>query len=351
MADRAQPNSIVSDLTRLGLAYVASTEDYWNRQIEVNARYLDYAISDAGSYGSVTPSGAALRDSTSTIGNYFMEMAMAPWLAAERFGAVLSESESPEPVKTMYFINEEDGWFDLNESRGAPVLLPTRVQDACQAQAIYAVSKTRSQAALDDRGLPFTVLDLGQDETAFVIFIVRYNEGDLGAYDEIGFGIYVTPRGQSNAVPGMYIMELPVNTGFAQAAGAIWGLPKTREDLTFETRANQVNFTFARQGSAHPLLEMTAPRGGSGASASIPHHVYTMKDGKPHRMTLIKSGRGEGSQTDGTGVRLSLGDEQRHVNDPLWKLLNDLQLTDKTPIIYQWTEHMSLEFGAARPIT
>jgi hypothetical protein len=334
--------SPLSDFARLGLACIDSGMDCWSRSWEIVARYFKQASVNAlgAGVGSSNVSGDILQSFTREYRNYLMEMAMVPWLAAERFGTDLGEVDHAASRP------RESTWSIQNK----PVMLPVRIRDASQGVAIYAVSASLIQKTLDEKHEPFRALELGRGRTPLVIFIMHYQEGDLGTHDELGIAFFVTPKHDPTAMPGVYLRAAPVNETFTYHAGReIWGYRKSvMKGLTFAYEGKRA-CCILREGG-HELLTITLPRGGSSSSTAIPIHTYTLIDHIPHRTIFMRSGRGEYIQAGGRHVELTLGAEKDLGSDDdnlghTLRLLRTLGLPQKSPFLHAWTEQMSGEFG------
>jgi hypothetical protein len=336
----------VSIISQLGRASLASGEDFWSRYWEISSRYFERASVNAVSagVGSPSPSGDLWQTFTREYRHYFAEMAMVPWLAAERFGAELGRvgRAASEPRQRTWYIQSK------------PVMLPVRIQDASQGLAVYAVSTRLVQKILDDKREPFRASELGGDRTPLMIFIAHYREGDLGTHGELGIAFFVIPQGDPSAMPGLYIKALPVNDEFSRDAGRqIWGYPKTmmkglQIEYKDDYREKQACCTLWEGDRA--LLSITFLRGGTGSSTAIPIATYTLLHGRAHRTIFTRSGKGERIGAGGGQVKLMLGaekdlsDEQDDLGHTL-RLLRTLGLPEKSPILHAWTEHMSGAFG------
>jgi Acetoacetate decarboxylase (ADC) len=341
---RMQERSLLSDFAQLGLACIDSSMDYWSRSWEIVSRYFKQASVDAFGAGVGSPyvSGDIFQGFTREYRNYVMEMAVVPWLAAERFGAELGEVDHAESGP------RERTWSIQNK----PVMLPVRIRDASQGVAIYAVSASLVQKTLDAKHEPFRALELGRGRTPLVIFIMHYREGDLGTHDELGIAFLVTPKHDPSAMPGVYLRAAPVNEAFTYHAGReIWGYRKTvMKGLTFEYAGKRA-CCILREGG-HELLTISLPRSGSGSSTAIPIPTYTLIDHIPHRTIFLRSGRGEYIRAGGHHVELTLGADKDlglgRDDDDLGhtlRLLRTLGLPQRSPLLHAWTEHMSGEFG------
>lgn len=323
--------------TRLGMAMVDSTLDFWGRSLEIGGRYVAKTLEDASVAGRGTPAsadfvGAFLKEAR----HYATEMALVPWLALERFGDGLrSADQLGTPGKTVY--------PDIDGHR---VVLPVRVLDAAQGMALYAVSIDAVQAFLTETGAPFRPVTLGRGRTGLSIFGVHHREGDLGSYDEIGVALHVAPREDPLAV-GLYIVDFPVNARFPRLAGRdIWGYAKSEAIVELTLEATQATWRLGRPGAHQPLLIITFPRGGHGASTAVPLPTYTLSGaGDIIRTVITRTGRGERIRAHGRGVRLELSHPVAGADDAIWKLLHRLDVADSPPMIHAWTEHMSAEFG------
>jgi Acetoacetate decarboxylase (ADC) len=333
---------LLSEFAQLGLASIDSGMDCWSRAWEIVSRYFKQAGVNALGAGAGSPyvSGDILQSFIREYRNSVMEMAVVPWLVAERFGAELGEVDHAASRLC------ERTWSIQNK----PVMLPVRIRDASQGVAIYAVSASLVQKTLDEKHEPFRALELGRGRTPLVIFIMHYREGDLGTHNELGIAFLVTPKHDPSAMPGVYLRAAPVNEAFTYHAGReIWGYRKSvMKGLTLEHDGNRA-CCILREGG-HELLTITLPRGGSGSSTAIPIHTYTLIDHIPHRTIFMRSGRGEYIQAGGRHVELTLGAEKDLGSDDddlgqTIRLLRSLGLPQRSPILHAWTENMSGEFG------
>jgi hypothetical protein len=334
--------SLLSEFAQLGLASINAGMDCWSRAWEIVSSHLKQANVNTLGAGAGSPyvSSDIFQSFTRAYRNYVMEMAVVPWLAAERFGAELGEADYAASR------SREGAWFIQNK----PVMLPVRIRDASQGVVIYSVSASLIQKTLDEKYEPFRALELGRGQTPLVIFIMHYREGDLGTHDELGIAFLVTPKHDPSAMPGVYLRAAPVNEAFTYHAGReIWGYRKTvMKGLTFEY-AGKSACCILRAGG-HELLTITLPRSGSSSSTAIPIHTYTLIDHIPHRTIFMRSGRGEYIQAGGRQVELTLGAEKYLDSDDddlghTLGLLRTLGLPQRSPLLHAWTEHMSGEFG------
>jgi hypothetical protein len=319
--------SLVAAWARLGAAALAASGDFWARSFEISARHL-------GAPGTA-PGGwpAGLRRA---IG----ELATVPGLALERFSTGLIGSVV-DPVSTS------DSEPQLIEGR--PLLFPVRTMDAAQGMIIYPVAMERSQPLLDERfGGHFVAIDVGRGRAAVELYVMDYRVSDLGRYLEVGVGVFATPR-QDPLALGLCVLEEPVNDPFACRAGIeAWGFPKSECTLDVEWRQGDCAWRATDSATGAPLLTLTLPRGGNGGSTDIPLRLYTALGGVPRCTVARRTGRGERMRAGGAGIALALHGATDAA--PLLQTLRALDLDTAAPTLHGWTEHVSVEVGAPRPL-
>jgi hypothetical protein len=135
---------------------------------------------------------------------------------------------------------------------------------------------------------------------AFVtLTFVRYEDGDLGAYNEVGVLLFVRGPGGT----GVYVRHLPVDQEFTLAAGIqIWGYPKSLAEIRIEEGSREASCTVSYEGAE--VLELAVRQGGVPfPQPSLP--TYTLHDGSL-RLTRWTT-RGLARVRLG-GAKLTLGD-------------------------------------------
>jgi hypothetical protein len=336
MRSTAEPLAV--GLTRLSRALLASGTAFWTRSLEVGLRHAGLLPDPAARpLGHGPPQRGPGRNIVDAYRHYATEIALVPWLAVERFAEELAGDRRPRasPSTTV---------------AGKAVPIPTQVRAAMQGLAVYAVPARIALRALHERRAPFVPFSLGFGRAAVAVTGVRYVSSDLGAHDEIGVALLVTPKGNPWA-PGLHFLELPVNGRLSCEAGkVIWGYPKTEETIEVRLERSRVAWTLRSKKDGSRVLTIVFPRGGGGSSTSIPLRTYTLLKGKAHRTVFTRTGRGERIRA-GTGpVTLSFG---THSAGPVHRLagtLRKLGLPVAPLILHSWTEAMSGEFGAPLPL-
>jgi hypothetical protein len=224
--------------------------------------------------------------------------------------------------------------------QGRPVHLPAVVRDASNGTALYMVDSAAAARLVPD---DFEVVESAPGQTQATLVIVDYRDNDLGDYDEVGIIFFVRPAGRPDAEMGTYIYKLPVNQSFTCEAGCrIWGFPKSVETIDFSYADHSATCRLEMDGQH--VFTLTVPRGGDGETPESEARGYTLIDGVPHVLVFTRAGRGEQTIPGGEGVHLELG------SHPLADDLRSLGLETATPLLSNWSEHMSGSFGPARKL-
>ena len=185
------------------------------------------------------------------------------------------------------------------------------------------------------------------------IAIIDYKDNDLGDYDEVSIALFVRPRGEPAGVPwlgnwaamaggrlGVYIRHLPVNQSFTCEAGcAIWGYPKTVQQIEFEAAGERARCRLVVDGQH--ALTLSVPRGGARSLPAREMRSYAYIDGALH-LNRASSG------ADGFGMRLG-GAELTLGRGPLAAELRSLGLPRRA-LMTTWMERMHARFEAAEKL-
>jgi Acetoacetate decarboxylase (ADC) len=133
---------------------------------------------------------------------------------------------------------------------------------------------------------------------------------------------------------GTYILHLPVDQDFTREAGcAIWGFPKTVQQIDFEVGSDAARCALVSAGE--PALELRLPRGGSRTLPESELTTYTHIEGVAHRTRFVSTAEGFGVRLGGAELRLGSGriaDELRSLGLPRRALMST------------WMEHMRARF-------
>ena len=166
------------------------------------------------------------------------------------------------------------------------------------------------------------------------IVFTKYEDSDLGAYDELGLVFYV--RGPAGR--GVHITDLPVNEEFTLAAGReIWGFPKVLADIAIKEGPASGTCTLRQDG--RDVLRLEVLRG----IAPLPQpalKTYTLKDGRLHVTRWRSRGLAKARLVGGL---LELGDH------PLADRLRSLGL--RRPRMSSSVARFRASFGPASPVS
>lgn len=232
------------------------------------------------------------------------------------------------------------------EIQGRTVTLPVEVRRASSWTAQYLVDAGAAQRLIEPAGLRVATI---ASKAVAVLGFVRYEDGDLDAYNEVAFSILVRRHdappggGLSKALElptgrvGVYIHRLPVNQTFTLEAGrAIWGYPKFLADIRIAEEPHRTTCTLSHEGR-HVLTLSVATRGVPLLPARV---VPTYSDaGGPLRMTEW-SVRWKGARNRILGgAHLQLGDHE------MCEELRSLSLP-KRPLLTSFVPLMQANFQA-----
>ncbi|HZP88144.1 MAG TPA: acetoacetate decarboxylase family protein [Burkholderiales bacterium] len=236
------------------------------------------------------------------------------------------------------------------------LVLPTRVRDASQAFAFYAVPIDMIQGELDKhKRLGLRAWALDGRRAVLAIFVVDYRDSDLGCYRELGVACLAAPEHEPLAA-GLYTLFLGVDDAFSCAAGrSIWGYPKTihRIEITYGPASMRCKLWNDRAAALQetPSMSIELPNGGSLESRSIPCYTYARKNGLLHRVVVTRTGVGESWHRDAQSVKLRLSPHAG--NSPVNKLLLSLGLkcdASDNLLAASWTQKMTAELDVPTPI-
>lgn len=244
----------------------------------------------------------------------------------------------------------DDNFFDVtpttvSTSQGQ-VDLPICYYDASHYMATFPVKAARAQEKLD--GLPLEpVLAGGKAMVALSFF--KYRNTSIGPYHEVGLALLVVPKGEDPTIPsiaqlpqrasqgtiGFHLLDLPVSTPVADAAGReLWGYPKFVADLSMEIEGEHFcGRVLNPQGEM--IMSLQGERG-FGLDDELPGLdllTYSMHAGQLLR-TCIRT-RYTCDTRGGGSLKLTNGDTSHRMADNI----RDLGLVGRSPKLWQTTEH------------
>ena len=217
--------------------------------------------------------------------------------------------------------------------QGRTLKFPIEVRRAQQWLATYAVP-ARAASALIPPGLEVAPVPGGK--AILSLAFVRYIDGDLDAYNEVGVILLVRHRGER----GVYVRHLPVNQTFTLEAGrTIWGYPKFPASIDIDDDGRRTSCTL-RDGDAH-VLTLTVRNGGVPMPAPKAPPTFTSLDGILRRTEWSAALGGVRGRLGGASVTLG--------THPIAEELRSLGLP-KRPMFSSSVRNFRARFGPAEVI-
>ena len=240
----------------------------------------------------------------------------------------------------------------VNTTEGE-VQLPICYFDASHYMALFRVDAARAGAQL--QGVPLEPVLVSRKAVAILSFF-KYRDTALGPYHEVGLALLVTPRGQApalgsfndllqqtrNEALGSYVLDLPVTTAPAKAAGCeIWGYPKFVAQLPIDLDGDGFRAEVL-DPDGRRIMKLAGQRGHI-LPEPLPGMAlvtYSMHRGQMLR-TRVEI-RASCATSGGGSLTLAVGDSPHSMA----RNLADLGLDGQTPKLLQTTEDFqSLLFG------
>lgn len=246
------------------------------------------------------------------------------------------EAEPREPRPSEYLI------------QGKAVTMPCVVRNACSATATWLVSARAAQALLP--GSELEIAEVLPGRGLLSIACIDYRDNDLGDYNEVSIAFFVRKRGERKGIPYLraaadmtrgllptHIVHLPVNQSFTCEAGrAIWGFPKTVDDIDIDTSADRLRCIWNKDGQN--VMKISLPMGGSRDFPEQELRTYSYIDGTLHETRFVSSAENLGVRMG--GVKMALGAH------PVADRLRSLGLP-KRALMSIWMGKMTGRFEAA----
>lgn len=236
---------------------------------------------------------------------------------------------------------------------GRTVRMPVRIHRASAVVALFGCPAGAAQQVIDHSGL--RVLEHRSGRALLGLVHVRYVEGDLGRYDELGVAVVV--RRHDDPAParrvrdlwalasrraGLFIHRLPVDGEFTMAAGReIWGFPKVLADFDVRQDGARRRVVLRQDGrmavdlTVRPGLPLPVP------ARRLPLRAYTCLDGVTRCTDWVL--RPHGVRARPGGASLLLGDH------PLAQELAGLGLPGRALLSASLAD-AQMTFGDARPV-
>ncbi len=189
-----------------------------------------------------------------------------------------------------------DPFFDVPRTTRAtsegPVELPILYRNVRSVVALFTVPKQRASELLVGTGLKPAPLGLGRAVVALALY--EYLDTSVGVYNEVGTAIFAL-RENETATPlafldllrpptarrlGMYVVDLPVTTAAANAAGReIWGYPKFITAIPFQLTGHKFDSAVLDPTGDSEIFRISGTFGAGISAQPLSLMTYTRKDG------------------------------------------------------------------------
>lgn len=256
-------------------------------------------------------------------------------------------------------MSRPDTFFDVprtvHPTSQGPVELPILYRDVTTVVPLFTVARARAAALLDGTGLE--PAPLPGDRATVALAFYEYRDTSVGVYNEVGTAVFVVRRGErprlgladlvrppARRTVGMYVVDLPVTTAIANAAGReLWGYPKFVTEIPFHLAGREVD-TAVRDPDGRG--EICALVGRLGRALPVPPlslMTYTRHDGVLWRTHVDVRGR---TLAHAAGsVRLTVGASPH----PMAERLRALGLDGARPRLVLASDRFQSLLHAGRP--
>lgn len=233
----------------------------------------------------------------------------------------------------------------LADGSETAVNLPVEVRraDAVVVTWLVPLDVATRVLAGHEVGEPLEPVPMARGRAMVTMPFVRYLDGDLGAYNEMGLAFVVRLRRDDDREVASFIVHLPVDGEFTCAAGRqLWGFPKwVAPELAIERgdRGAQAHLE-AADGS---VVRATMGRGLVPLpSREVRLTTYAGVDGELRATPFTMRSAGLRFRPGGTVLRAD-GDA------PLAVDVRALGLDARRPVSTLWVAQLTGTFGASRP--
>ncbi|CBL45032.1 Hypothetical protein HDN1F_14490 [gamma proteobacterium HdN1] len=225
--------------------------------------------------------------------------------------------------------------------------LPILYYDTTAVYAFFLVDKNKVERQLAGTGL-IPCLSIG-NKSIVGIACFEYRDTTVGVYNEVGVAAMVSRYPLPNAVhewkdilthlshpelrdSGMYVIDLPVTTPRANAAGReIWGLPKFVTPIPFSLSGRAFSCAVEDPNGAGEIMRLEGKMGISVPSPALSLTLFSVLEGKPLRTHV--NARGKSAFALAGSVTLRIGTS----NHPMAERLRALDLDNAKPLGLLWT--------------
>jgi hypothetical protein len=262
---------------------------------------------------------------------------------------------------TTLFDRGRDHFFQVpqaaHETSAGSIRLPILYYDTSNVIAFFRAPTEAAAELLQGTGLKPAYNFFGS--TIVGLSFYEYRETSVGSYNEVGLAMPVLDtkqrrgpgtlfdicRSVERRKTGFYVVDLPVTTEIANAAGReLWGYPKFVTGIDFLYADKRVAMRVADPGSDADILRLEGRMSPTLPAPPLSLVTYSVLDDRRIRTTVQV--RGAVRIGLGGNIRLSLG----HSRHPMARHLADLRLDGRKPMLIEGTHRFQSRLNAGRAI-
>ncbi len=175
----------------------------------------------------------------------------------------------------------------------------------------------------------------------------EYRKTDIGPYNEVGLAVAAVPeeqrlrlpllqffRGSASRTLGFHILDLPVTTDIACAAGReMWGYPKFVTQIPFDIRNDEVSAAVLHPNSGEPIVRLSGRLRRSLAVPGFNLVLYSNLENALLRTEVVTTGTVQSSLWPKLRVQTGPG------SHPMADRIRQLGLDGARPFACQFTPH------------
>lgn len=191
---------------------------------------------------------------------------------------------------------KQDAFFQVpivvRPTSEGPVELPIRYWDVTAVVALFAAPRAGAEALLADAGLE-PGMPLGAGHVGVAMAFYEYRDTSVGTYNEVGTSIFAVRRGERarlgaadmlraphRRTVGAYVVDLPVTTAAANAAGReIWGYPKFVTEIPLTLRGRELDTCVRDPAGGGTIVRLNGRLGHGLPVPPLSIMTYTRLDG------------------------------------------------------------------------
>lgn len=238
------------------------------------------------------------------------------------------------------------------------VELPILYYDNSNVFALFSADPDAAAEKLAGTGL-VPALHVG-NRPVVAVALYEYREASIDPYNEVGVGLLVTPQSGRRKRPltgwadllrspdrreqGAYILDLPVTTAQACAAGSeIWGYPKFVAPISFELGGGRFSSVTEDPEDGSTIMELSGRAVPVLPTPPMPLVLYSFNNGEMLR-TNVDLRNGMQAHLPG-GLKLRVGQSKHRMANNL----RDLGLDGARPFAVASTDRFQSRLNAGVP--